>query len=318
MRARLDAGALDLPLLGGGRTPERWRTLARVARHDVSEGRLVESHVDAVQILAEAGRPVVPGALYGVWASEHPRWTVTAAGSPDGWVLAGTKAFCSGAGLVDRALISVSDEPAVGSPSLLLDVSVDDLGPDRIDRSMWNTPALADTATAVVDLTGVEVGGEQVVGDPGWYLDRPGFWDGAVGPAACWAGAAMGLVDVATGQPPSHPHGRAQLGALRALAWHLEATLDVAGREVDAADDRSIPDRRTTALTVRHLVDVACAEVQDRFARALGPRALTSDPSVVERDHALSVYRRQCHAERDLEVLGDLALDPPATRARPG
>jgi hypothetical protein len=49
--------------------------------------------------------------------------------------------------------------------------------------------------------------------------------------------------------------------------------------------------------------------VQDRFARALGPRALTADPAVVARDHALSVYRRQCHAERDLEVLGDLSLE---------
>ena len=39
-------------------------------RHDVALGRLVEAHADAVAILAEAGRPAQPGALYGVWAAD--------------------------------------------------------------------------------------------------------------------------------------------------------------------------------------------------------------------------------------------------------
>ena len=35
------------------------------------------------------------------------------------------------------------------------------------------------------------------MGTPGWYVERNGFWHGAVGPAACWAGRAAGLVDAA-------------------------------------------------------------------------------------------------------------------------
>ncbi len=315
-------GALDLPALGGGRTPERWRALSDAARADVSEARLIEAHVDAVQILREAGRGASEGTVYGVWASEHPRWTVTA--SPRGrdvWELTGAKAFCTGAGLVDRALISVVPEEAAlssGHRSLLVDADLRVLDEGRIDRSSWMTSALGDTATSVVDLTGFEVRATQAVGDPGWYLDRPGFWDGAVGPAACWAGAALGLVDAARARPPSSPHGRAHLGALVALGWHLASTLDAAGRDIDERSGHGDSDRaRATALTVRHLVDVACAAVQDRFARALGPRPLTADPDVIARNDALSIYRRQCHAEADLEVLGDLQVSLDTTDREP-
>lgn len=308
-------GRLDLAPIGAGATAERWQALAELARVDVSEARIAESHVDAVQILGEIGRSPHPGCLYGVWASEHARWTTVANAAADGSVtLAGAKAFCTGADLLDRALVTVRHGDAAASGDgtdasvLLVDVDLQALGSDRIDTSMWDTPALADTATAVVDLTDVEIAASDVVGAPGWYLDRPGFWDGAVGPAACWAGAALGLVDHAHAHPPDDPHGRAHLGALTALAWSLETTLAQAGREVDArwsADDADAA--RERALTVRHLVDVACAEVQERFARALGPRPLVSDRSVIARDQALSLYRRQSHAERDLETLGRLA-----------
>lgn len=313
VRARLAGGGLDLPALAEGRTPERWRALADVARADVSEARLVEAHVDAVQILREAGRRPTDGAIYAVWASEHPRWTLTATPrARDCWELSGAKAFCTGAGLVDRALISLRPEQAGGGPgdeSLLVDVDLKVFDEGRIDRSAWVTSALADTATAVVNLTGLQAGPDQVVGQPGWYLERPGFWDGAVGPAACWAGAAQGLVDAARAQPPTSAHSRAHLGALVALDWHLSSTLDSAGREIDARSGQADTDEaRATALTVRHLIDVAGAEVQDRFARALGPRALTADPEIIARNDALLIYRRQCHAEADLQVLGDLRV----------
>ncbi len=311
LRARLEAGQLDLPELGGGETSARWRALAELARADVSEARIAEAHVDAVQILLEADRQAHPGSLYGVWASEHPRWALAARRtSHRTHVLRGAKAFCSGAGLVDRALVTISrvSEHDRSRPSVLLvDVDLRDLDPGRIDVSSWTTAALADTVTAVVDLTGLEVDDSQIVHGSGWYLTRPGFWDGAVGPAACWAGAALGLIDVARRSPPSDPHGRAHLGALVALAWHLEATLDAAGRQVDERGPQgTVAEARSTALTVRHLVDVACAEVQERFARALGPRPLVSRPEVEARNHALSIYRRQCHAESDLQALGDL------------
>ena len=329
LRDGLGSGGLHLPELGGGDTTGRWRALAAIARQDLAEGRLAEAHVDARQILREAGRPASDGCLYGVWASEHPRWSVTAGPSgPGRLVFDGAKAFCTGAGLLDRALVTARPSPSQSGttsdvdgpgPAILIDLDLSAVTHERIDASGWTTGALADTVTAVVDLTGIEVATDQVIGPPGWYLDRPGFWDGAIGPAACWAGGAMGLVDHATDHPPSDPHGQAHLGAMVARAWSLEAALDRCGLEIDAeaspthqsAEGVATTEtaRRRRALVVRHLVDVGAAEIQDRFARALGPRPLASDRSIHERDHALSLYRRQCHAERDLEALGRL-VDP--------
>lgn len=308
VRDRLASGQLDLAPIGSGATDRRWSALAELARHDVSEARIAEAHVDAVQIHLEAGRATDPGLVWGVWASQAPNLRVRATPVQDGLRLSGRKGFCGGAGIVDAALVTVELDGA----TVLLQLDGGALEPDRIDTDRWFAHALSDTATATVNLDGIEVSDDAIVGAPGWYTDRPGFWHGAIGPAACWAGAAQGLVDHALHHPPSDPHGRAHLGALVARAWSFDAVLAEAGREIDAAqvaDATAASTARRRALSVRHLIDVGCAEIQDRFARALGPRPLVGDADVIARDAALSLYRRQCHAERDLEVLGDLGID---------
>jgi hypothetical protein len=107
-RDLLADGSLELPPLGAGATPERLARLLEFGRVDVSLARLVEAHVDAVQILHEAGRRPSPGSWYGVWAAEDPSTCLslqtTSRSRP---ALHGTKAFCTGATLVDRALITV-------------------------------------------------------------------------------------------------------------------------------------------------------------------------------------------------------------------
>ncbi len=60
---------------------------------------------------------------------------------------------------------------------------------------------------------------------------------------------------------------------------------------------------RPRALKVRHLVERWCTEVLDRFGRATGPRLLCFDAQVARQYMALTVYIRQCHAERDLETI---------------
>jgi hypothetical protein len=57
---------------------------------------------------------------------------------------------------------------------------------------------------------------------------------------------------------------------------------------------------RTRGLKVRHLIERACTEVLDRFARATGPHLLAYDAQIVRQHQALALYIRQCHGERDL------------------
>lgn len=305
-RSALDDGRLSLPPLGAGRTAERWSALVALAAADVDLARLAEAHVDAVQIIAESGATPPAGQLLGVWAAEQPSATVTAEWDATGalLVLTGSKPFCSGASIVDAALVTVTAPEG----RLLVHLPMSDMDPDRIDASVWRVRALSAVGTATVDLSGVTVPRTAVIGAPGWYLDRPGFWDGAVGPAACWAGAAIGLVGTARERCSDDPHALAHLGALTADERALRSILDGAGHEQDAgAGGGSTAQRR--ALEVRHLVDTLSADVEARFGRCLGPRSLAFDESTADRLQALSIYRRQCHGERDLAVLGAIVTD---------
>jgi hypothetical protein len=139
-----------------------------------------------------------------------------------------------------------------------------------------------------------------VIGGPNWYLDRPGFWHGALGPAACWAGGAIGLVDAARRVSREDPHFRAHMGALEANEWALQAILTEAGRQIDADPGDSAGVGHKRALMARHLIERTCTEVLDHFGRATGPTLLAFDAAVAQRYAELTLYIRQCHAERDL------------------
>ena len=273
--------------------------LITLARHgSVSVARLVEAHLDAVLILGEAGLDPRPGALYGVWAS---RGEVERHGGR----ISGPKPFCSGLGVVDRALVSGTD--AAGGPQLLLDVAVDDQLPGvEHDHGPWTTEALADTATGTCRFTDHPVDAD--VGPPGWYLSRPGFWAGALRPAACWAGAALGLVDRAVAMgTDSGPHRLAHVGALHAAGEAMIAVLHRAA---------SLPDGpgQLDALAARHTVERLATEVLDRVGRAFGPRPFVGDAAFAQRAADLHLYLRQSHAEGDLEAVGREVVERATTK----
>ena len=109
----------------------------------------------------------------------------------DDLTLTGTKPFCSGSTLVDRALVTAID-PTGNHHLIDLDLRRNAAN-IAFDGSFWQTAAFADTLTANATLTAATLTPNDILGPPGWYLSRPGFWHGALGPAACWAGGAAGL-----------------------------------------------------------------------------------------------------------------------------
>ncbi|HEY1499261.1 MAG TPA: hypothetical protein VGF88_06770 [Acidobacteriaceae bacterium] len=266
-----------------------------MAREDLSLAKLAEAHWDACAILEEAGRTPVPDDVYAVWASRSPECAIRL----ERGFLTGQKPFCSGAGLVDRALITL-DEPC----DLLAEI---DLAAHRdsvsIELSSWVSPAFADTQTGTIAFDDFEIDPSCIVGAEGWYLQRPGFWHGACSPAACWAGGATGLLDYGVASSRSDPHTLAHLGAIAAEVAGMEAVLAWAAAEMDAApQDVGAAHRR--ALSVRHLIESACTRILTGFGRAFGPHPLAMDLGISRRFAEIELYIRQCHAERDLQQLG--------------
>jgi alkylation response protein AidB-like acyl-CoA dehydrogenase len=296
-----ESGELMLPLPGQGATALRHEALQRWGAKDLSLARIAEAHTDAFAILAEAGKPARPETLYGVWASDGPASRLTYSCSANGdFNLQGTKQFCSGATFLEAALVTAHGERGIR----LFDVALDDAGV-MPQPSAWQSAAMADTHTVAVDFADVSVAASRAVGGGNWYLTRPGFWHGAIGPAACWAGGALSLIEAASRLDRKDPHSRAQVGALQSLNWALSAYLDRSGQEIDADPEDKTGEARVRALKVRHLVERACTEVLDRFGRATGPQLLAHDAHVARQHAALTLYIRQCHAERDLEMIPD-------------
>src|ERR1700759_4184709 len=225
----LRAGDLHLPLPGSGRTAESWRRLSKLTEIDVVAGRLAEAHTDAIAILAELNGPRPdPDECARVAPAEAPYAIVTARGSGYSLVLNGTKAWCSGAGLCTHALVTA--QLSGGRRGLF---AVDRSGARPKDR-IWRNGGMADSDTRSVQFDSAAA---IPVGQPDDYLNRPGFWFGAIGVAACWLGGARAvaapLYERAAGGSVDD-HALAHLGAVDAAIAAAEAALTVAAEHVDA------------------------------------------------------------------------------------
>jgi hypothetical protein len=287
----------QLPLPGGGGTLDRWRILAEIAATDVCLAKVLEAHYDAQAILAELGAVAPPpGHLFAVWAAEAPDARLAYRGhAAHRGQVDGRKAWCSGAGIVDGALLTAHEQDR----QHLVQVQLHQPG-IAIHTQAWAAVGMARVVSGPVTFDAVPA---TAVGAPGQYLARPGFWHGGAGIAACWFGAARAVAERLRAHPKLQRDAHAamhlgaidqQLGAARALLRELAAAIDSAPEH----------DHRHAVIRLRSFVERAATDVLDRVGRALGPAPLCGDREHAVRCADLAVFVRQSHAEHDWAALG--------------
>lgn len=287
----------SVPLPGSGRTRERWRLLSAAAAGDLTAARVLEPHLDALAILAEAGRPSPPG-VWGVFAAEAPGSRLTAVCQRGGWMLRGRKPWCSLGGVLDRALVTAH----TGQGRRLFAVDLHHPGVTA-HPGTWVARGLRTVDSGPIDFDSVPA---DPVGTADWYLSRPGFAWGAIGVAACWHGGASALVDASVGALADRAEDRARsvnLGVADAARYAAESALEAAATEVDAGTatgDRAV----LLAARVRAVVHGAAERILREVGHALGPAPLAFDEEHARRVADLEIYLRQYHGERDLADLG--------------
>jgi len=270
-------------------------TFAEIAAIDLSLARLVEGHADAVAILAEGALDLVrPHAALGVWAANPA--AVAASPTQRGWMLRGTKPWCSGASSLDHALVTASTPDGVRL--FLVDLDAPGIVPDP---TSWPTIGMegSDTLDVAMNLT---VDKTAAICSPGWYTDRPGFWFGSVGVAACWLGGAIGAVRaVAATLRSFHPdsHQLAALGAAAARCEVLAAAVERTARWIDIHPADPTRHARSLALGIRQAAEEDCLAVITDVGRAGGARPMTHDTDQARRLVDLPVFVRQHHGGRD-------------------
>lgn len=303
LRRMVELGLDRLPLPGQGATLRRWRQLAAVGGHDLGLCKLYEGHTDALAIFAELGASPPPGATLGTWAAEPPQARVEVRRHGDGWRLQGSKAWCSGAAVLSHGLLTAWD--ADGQQQLMC-VELQQPGV-TLDAEGWHAVGMASSASLVVNLDQAEA---QQVGGPGDYLRRPGFWQGGIGIAACWHGAARAIAQrllehCATRQ---EPHALAHLGAVDSA---LQASASVLRESAQAIDHGPKADAALLARRARAVTETSVECVLQHVGRALGAGPYCQDRRFAQLLADLPVYLRQSHAERDLAALGEQVANQP-------
>lgn len=305
----------QLPSVGTGATRTVWEVLASVASVDVSAARILEPHLDALSILHQAGTDLIrrqdPWNLAQVGADSDSSWGVYAAESADarleahseegGWVLRGTKPWCSLAEHVSHALVTAFVDD---TRRQLFAVDMRNSG-IRPHRDEWFARGLPHVVSSAVDFSDVPA---VSVGDEGWYLTRPGFSWGGMSVAACWWGAAHGVAQ-ALRDPAASPRADqvalVHLGRADAPLWAARAVLAEAAEMVDGRV-ASEGDERLLAARVRAVVADAATLVLSEADAALGPAPLVTDPAHARRVSDLHLYLRQHHGLRDSARIGRL------------
>ena len=294
------------PVPGAGDTWERFEIFASLAEEDLSLARLGEGHADALAILDDAGRGWHhPDASYGVWAARSGTGGVTATPVSGGWKLAGRKAFCSGSGIVDRALVTAEAPDGYRLFDIATVDTVIETAPDS-----WPAVGMADSLSETLTFGGPPVCEEDAVGPPDFYTDRPGFWFGASGVAACWYGGACGLVAGVVEAVGSDP-GELVLMDIGMAVSGLQAMQDAlrsVATAIDADPGDQLDQARARAMTVRQIVHGSCEAILRLTAAAGGARPLCHDPAQARRAADLYVYLAQHHGGADAVNLGRLTL----------
>lgn len=299
LQALVREGLDQLPLPAGGQTLERWQALACVAGHDLGLCKLYEGHTDALAIMAELGAPPPEQfSTWGMWAAEPPQARVNISGSDDSIRLTGRKAWCSGANVLSHALITAWDQE---NRQQLVAVRLQQPGV-HLTNEGWRAVGMG--ATGSIEVVFDQAHG-QLIGAPGGYLERPGFWQGGIGIAACWYGASRSIAQrlLAQVSKREEPHALAHLGAVDVA---LTAAIDVLRAAAVHLDQAPTENAEVLARRCRAYVEQAADLVIQHVGRAVGAGPYCKDAHFARLMTDLPVFLRQSHAERDLEALGQL------------
>ena len=299
-----DIAVATAPASGSGRPdgpPPMFARLVAIGRGDLALGRLYEGHVNAMGLVARYGTDAQRARFsrfMGVWGADAPQRPGRIERADGGWVLRGAKTYCSGAEGLDTALIVVKDE---GGRHVLAAVDTDRLA-GRFDPAWWTPIGMRTTDSFALDIEGLTLTDEDVLGAPDDYVRQPYFGGGAVRFAAVQTGGVLAVWDAMRGHldrtgRQDDPHQAARLGEALAEAEGCHAGVRAAyARLADAigwTDAEGAPGDALIADAARALPVLAGERLMALAARSVGCAGLMTGHPLARAMSDLSVYLRQ-------------------------
>jgi hypothetical protein len=269
--------------------------LHATGRRDLPLGRLLEGHVDAVQIAFRFGTAdqrarlregLAAGLISGVWNAALPGETLKL----DDQGLHGGKAYASGAGVLTSALVTA--ETADGPQLILLDL---EQAPPDIDTGWWRTTGMQRSETHIVRWNHQPIGSDTLIGAPGAYSTEPFFSSGALRFAAVQAGGIAGLFDrtrdhLLTTNRAGDPFQAARLAQLFELA---DGAAGVVRRTAERSFTEDNDARIARVGAARSAVSSAAERALKVAQQAVGLPGMFIDHPLSANLSDLAVYLRQ-------------------------
>jgi alkylation response protein AidB-like acyl-CoA dehydrogenase len=272
-------------------------------------GRLFEGHVNALELVLRYGNhqrielvaeEARAGKLFGVWNTDDAKGLRLIQRHGRSW-LEGRKILASGAGHIQRPLVTATDEKG---RRLMVLPKLD--APDRADLSRWTAQGMRASATGAVDFTGIEIAPLEIVGNEGDYERQPWFSAGAWRFAAVHLGGMERLFDLLQrhlqetnrGQDPHQAArlGRAAMAVETARLWVAQAA-----SIAEAPLGSRAPEQLVAFVNLARLaVEAAALDLMQLIQRSVGLQAFLR-PNPIERiSRDLATYLRQPGPDRAL------------------
>jgi alkylation response protein AidB-like acyl-CoA dehydrogenase len=285
-------------------------------------GRLFEGHVNALELVLRYGErqqvdlvaaEARAGKLFGVWNTDDANG-LRLVRRRQGYRLVGRKILASGAGHIERPLVTATDED--GRRLMVLPK----LRPsDRADLSGWTAQGMRASATGAVDFTGIEIDSVEILGRAGDYERQPWFSVGAWRFAAVQLGGMERLFDLLhrhlrETNRGSDPHQAARLGESAIAIETARLWVAQSASLTEAPLDSKAPEQLVAYVNLARLaVEAAALDLIQLVQRSVGLRAFLR-PNPIERiSRDLATYLRQPGPDRALTDAAAWILAQPVT-----
>jgi alkylation response protein AidB-like acyl-CoA dehydrogenase len=289
-------GALSppLPVLGSANAAELASLLTLAGQGNLSVGRILEAHVNALHLIARYGGAARgdEDSLYGLWVTDPPANGLCMRRTGNRILLSGGKQFCSGAGHVTGALVTARDEDG-STRMLVLKLGIG----ETVTPLLSPLQGMRAAVTGAVDFSGCETSAAALLGGAGDYLREPDFSAGAWRGSAVALGGLIALTEHgiaqlrASGRIDS-PHGQGRLGQAIIARETSRLWVEAAAR---AAEDPTAEDgyRVATVGLGRIAVETACLDAMRLIQRSVGLSAFRQGNPIELICRDLSTYLRQ-------------------------
>lgn len=285
-------------------------------------GRLFEGHVNALELVLRYGErgqvdlvadEVRKGKLFGVWNTDDSD-NLLLVHRRGRHCLVGRKVLASGAGHIERPLVTATDEE--GRRLMVLPKL---RASDRADVSSWTAQGMRASATGTVDFTGVEIDPIEIVGGAGDYERQPWFSGGAWRFAAVQLGGMERLFDLLRRHLQETNRGQdahqaARLGKSAMAIETARLWVAHAASITEAPSDSRAPEQLVAYVNLARLaVETAALDLMQLVQRSVGLKAFLR-PNPIERiSRDLATYLRQPGPDRALTDAAAWILPQPVS-----